>query len=105
MTWSDPRVGKNKAATMGRTRERQESKAWEPGFTRVPEIATAGGRGGPDLGLAVGMPRREEMKEDCGQGACRAGSHRNMGKSSTGYRNGGGDVLGPTRQGGNTVKC
>lgn len=88
MTWSDPRVGKNKAATMGRTRERQESKAWEPGFTRVPEIATAGGRGGPDLGLAVGMPRREEMKEDCGQGACRAGAMETWGRAALGIEMG-----------------
>lgn len=66
----------------------------------MPETATAGDRGGPDGGPAVGMPRKEKMTEDCGQCVCRAGSHGaewpgNMGKSSTGYRNGGGDVVGP----------
>ena len=60
-------VGKNKAAAEGRTEGREESKAWESSFIRVSEIAMPGTRGWPDLGLAVGMPRKEEIKEDCGQ--------------------------------------
>lgn len=70
MPGSDPHVGKNKAAQLLRReghREWEELKAWGSGLTRIPEIAPPGTGGDQAWGLAVGMPRKEEIKEACGQ--------------------------------------
>lgn len=54
-------------AAEGRTQGTGRIESLGSGFTRVPGIATPGTGGDRAWGLAGGMPRKEEITEDCGQ--------------------------------------